>query len=131
LADCLLRDLLDPANEPMRPTVAVSGHGDHLDYDIAPMPKVICLTGDFTFKASKPEFAQAAELIRRLCAKRPEGLGLQPQQVFVCPGNHDLDYEAHEAELRWGEYASFLNKIYPDKFEAKEPAHFGGSARVR
>jgi 3',5'-cyclic AMP phosphodiesterase CpdA len=126
LSDCLLGDLLNEMNEPPRPNFGVSGHGDGRDWDVPPMIKLLCLSGDFTLTATKAEFAQSVDFVKRLRASRPMGLGLREDQVFVCPGNHDLDYNAKETGLRWGEYAAFLNAIYSGKFDANEAARFGG-----
>jgi 3',5'-cyclic AMP phosphodiesterase CpdA len=127
LARCLLRDLLDPANAPPTPTPAVSGHGEGRDWIVPPMRRLLCLTGDFTSKASEAEFLEAVRFVKRLRSPSPQGLGLDASEVFVCPGNHDLDYNATTTALRWGRYAGvLLNGIYPGKFEAENAARFGG-----
>jgi 3',5'-cyclic AMP phosphodiesterase CpdA len=122
LVESLVKDLRDPLNEPPRPFLGEPGQGYGRDWDIPPMPKLLCLSGDFTMQGTKAEFAQAAELVNQLRVE----LQLSHAQVFACPGNHDLDWEAKEVGLRWGEYAAFLNKIYPEKFDAENAAHFGG-----
>jgi 3',5'-cyclic AMP phosphodiesterase CpdA len=126
LAEVLLQDLLAPENEPLRPTFAVSSPEDGRNWQVPPMRKLICLSGDFATNASKSEFDQAARFVKAMCASHGKGLGLEQNQVFVCPGNHDLDWNSKEANLRWGEYAAFLNAIYPQKFLAENAANFGG-----
>jgi 3',5'-cyclic AMP phosphodiesterase CpdA len=126
LSDCLLRDLLDETNGPPRPHLGASGHGDGRGWDVPLMPKLLCLTGDFAQAATKKEFAQAIDFVKRISGKPPTGLDLGEDKIFVCPGNHDLDYNAVDVGLRWSEYTAFLNGIYTRKFDSKDAVHFGG-----
>ncbi len=131
LADCLLSDLLNENNEPPRPTLSgpvlpASIYSESRDWNVPPMPKLLCLSGDFTVGATLEEFNQAADFIKKLCAAQPSGLGVDGSRIFVCPGNHDLDYEAKDPKLRWSEYASFLGEIYDARFKAADAERFGG-----
>ncbi|HTD17754.1 MAG TPA: metallophosphoesterase [Chthoniobacterales bacterium] len=122
LADVLIPDLLDPANDPPRPTVL----GRRAEWHVPPMAKIVCLTGDFTVTASKEQFAQAVGFVNRLRERPPRGVEIATNALFVCPGNHDLDWNAGTNALRWREYAGFLNDIYPTKFDAAKASQFGG-----
>jgi 3',5'-cyclic AMP phosphodiesterase CpdA len=126
LADVLLRDLLDPANEPPRPTFVGADQSRRHSWHVPPIPKVLCLTGDFAVSPNEKEFTQAANFVERICQPAPLGLGLARAAVFVCPGNHDLDWNATTDALRWHEYAGFLNAIYSGKFEPDQASRFGG-----
>ena len=122
LAQSLLQDLLDPENEPARPPFSARVDADGLDWNVPPMEKVLCLSGDFAFGATTKEFDQAVTFVKELRT----GLALSDQRVFVCPGNHDLDWDETTESLRWNEYTSFLNRIFPGKFAPEDAAHFGG-----
>src|SRR5256714_1022374 len=130
LAQSLLQDLLDPANEPARPKFSARLDPDGLDWNVPPMEKLLCLSGDFAFEASSDEFDQAVNFIKKFGEPPPKGLGLGSERVFVCPGNHDLDWDATKDSLRWGAYASFLNRVFPEKSDPEDAIRFGG-VRVR
>src|SRR5437588_28518 len=74
LGDLITRDLLDPANDPPRPTLLVSGHEGTDPWHVPPMSKIVCISGDFTVTANKNEFAQAATFVKRLTRPVPDGL---------------------------------------------------------
>lgn len=126
LADSLFQDLNDPENDPPRPTMLTSSHDEQDEWSILPIPKLVCLSGDFTVTASGEEFAQAEDFVNRLRTPSPHGLGLSTDALFVCPGNHDLDWNAVKDSQRWRAYANFLTNIYPEKFEASKASRFGG-----
>src|SRR5579864_9072363 len=54
LADSLIKDLSDPKNEPPRPEKRLRLEGKN--WDVPPMPKLFCASGDFATKGSKEEF---------------------------------------------------------------------------
>src|SRR5262249_25779425 len=111
LADSLIKDLTDPENEPLRPTLMASSRDANDAWFIPPMPKLVCISGDFTVSASGEEFAQAEDFVNRFRMPPPNGLGLSAEAIFVCPGNHDLDWDRPDDPLRWRAYANFLNNI--------------------
>ena len=125
LADSLIKDLSDPKNEPPRPNMGlrVAGTGG---WSVPPMPKLFCLSGDFATKASKEEFAEAVNFVKKLANPPSAQIQPTPEGFVVCPGNHDLDWEAGTVPLRWQAYANFLNDIYPDKYYPKNAMRFGG-----
>ena len=54
----------------------------------------IIVSGDTTWKADEKEFEMAVGFIRRLATWTP----LRPEQIAVCPGNHDLKFSKDPAD---------------------------------
>lgn len=52
-------------------------------------PDVIAITGDVAWAAKESDYKQAAVFIKRLL----DMFGLAPEDVVLCPGNHDVDRE--------------------------------------
>lgn len=127
LADKLIEDLEDPAQDPTRPrmgeSLVVSAEPG---FSIPPMPKIVCLSGDFTQTAQLAEFQQAESLIQRLQGNAVIGLPPKGEGIFVCPGNHDVNWTSTDDAIRWDQYANFLTRITGKIHRAKEAAHFGG-----
>jgi 3',5'-cyclic AMP phosphodiesterase CpdA len=123
LADSLIKDLSDPKNEPPRPNMGLRV-AEEQKWDVPPMPKLFCMSGDFVTKGSKEEFAEAIKFVKKLTSDK--ALPIKPVGFVVCPGNHDLDWKADGASLRWQTYATFLNAIYPAKFDPERASYFGG-----
>lgn len=62
--------------------------GNHIDY--------IFICGDIANKGQPDEFNSASEYINRIC----DDVGCSVENVFVVPGNHDLDREAGDKGFR-------------------------------
>lgn len=126
LADSLIKDLSDPRNEPPRPEIGLRLKGQQ-EWDVPPMPKLYCFSGDFVTTGSKEQFAEAIAFMKKVAISPPPEIKPSPVGFVVCPGNHDLDWAAPTTALRWDTYATFLNAIYKDeKFDADSAEHFGG-----
>lgn len=128
LAKSLIADLSDEKNNPFpRPESAVSGLPDENggpQFLFPDFPRILCISGDFTQKAALTEFQQAEELITEL--RGVSALNLLHDAIFVCPGNHDLQWESTEERVRWDQYANFLTRLTNKVHRATEAAMFGG-----
>lgn len=49
------------------------------------MPEVVCITGDIGWKGHASDYAEAGKWIGEVLSL----LGLSPEALFLCPGNHD------------------------------------------
>lgn len=77
-------------------------------------PDHVAVTGDLTNLALEPEFEAARAMIERL--------GMDPEQVSVIPGNHDL---YTEGARRAGRFASFFAKYITSDLDVAVD-HAGG-----
>jgi 3',5'-cyclic AMP phosphodiesterase CpdA len=127
LAESLVKDLRDPATDFLQPTI-VNGTSDAPSH--FGMTRVLCLSGDFTKTGKDTEFAEAIDFVEQFKKPSPEGLGFKPEDIFVCPGNHDLDWNGATDKLRWARYTTFLNEIYPKKKFAPQGNDLFGSVIV-
>lgn len=127
LADKLIEDLTNPNQEPSRPqfgeSIAASAEPG---FFVPAMPKIICLSGDFTQKAALEEFQQAEMLVKRLQETPTLGLPASCEGIFLCPGNHDLAWNSDDDNIRWDQYANFLTRLTNKVHRAREAALFGG-----
>src|SRR5262245_2850060 len=64
------------------------------------MPRIVCISGDLTQKATQTEFQQAESLIRRLQETSALGLPTKYDGFFICPGNHDLNWSSEADNFR-------------------------------
>jgi len=48
-------------------------------------PKIVCITGDIGWKGQASDYAEAGKWISEIL----DLLGLSPEALFLCPGNHD------------------------------------------
>src|SRR5215471_1424833 len=60
----------------------------------APIEKlIICLTGDFASRAENiEEFERAEQFVRELAKSEIHGAVRGFQNIYMVPGNHDVDY---------------------------------------
>jgi len=129
LADKLIEDLTNPNEEPSRPQLGESTAAPSTidqDFAVPSMPKIVCLSGDFTQKALLVEFKQAEALVERLQATASLGLPPNCDGIFFCPGNHDLNWTSEDDNIRWDQYAGFLTRMTNTIHRAQEAALFGG-----
>jgi 3',5'-cyclic AMP phosphodiesterase CpdA len=127
LADKLIEDLANPSEEPSRPEIGeLIGSCAEPGFQVPPMPKIVCLSGDFTQKAALEEFQQAEALVKRLQETSTLDLPSGCAGVFFCPGNHDLAWNSEDDNIRWDQYASFLTRLTGKIHRAREAALFGG-----
>ncbi len=50
-------------------------------------PNIVCISGDIGWRGLRSDYEEAKQWIQKLL----EALGLSPESLFLCPGNHDLD----------------------------------------
>ncbi len=55
-------------------------------------PDIIAITGDIGWAAKENDYVQASEFVKNLL----EMFNLTPEDVVICPGNHDVDLELNE-----------------------------------
>ena len=125
LADKLIADLTDREQQPELPTIIASEELANPTFQFPPFPKIVCISGDLTQKATLDEFRQAEGLVKRLreCAE----LGVsESDRMFFCPGNHDLNWKSNDDVQRWDQYAGFLTRITNKVHLAQDAALFGG-----
>jgi 3',5'-cyclic AMP phosphodiesterase CpdA len=73
---------------------------------------IICLTGDFVTDARNPfEFERAAEFVRGLAGTKIHGSVPGMKNIFLVPGNHDVDYSKPTLGQRWDGYATFVSQL--------------------
>lgn len=53
----------------------------------------IIVSGDITWRADPDEFKKAVYFLERVCGK----FGLDPRQIAICPGNHDVAFSSDPA----------------------------------
>ncbi|MDN3205593.1 metallophosphoesterase family protein [Algoriphagus sediminis] len=83
-------------------------------------PTIICLTGDFVDTGNVNEFALAEKFIKDLLLV--DSLKhLSMKDVFVVPGNHDVNYKEEDLGLRFQQYIEFYNRIYNTSIKREEP----------
>lgn len=78
----------------------------------------VIISGDITWKADEKEFEMATAFVRRLATWSP----LRPEQIAVCPGNHDLRFSTDPAdktapieaagEAATAAYGSFYQRLF-------------------
>ena len=51
------------------------------------IPNIVCISGDIGWRGLRSDYEEAKQWIQKLL----EALGLSPESLFLCPGNHDLD----------------------------------------
>jgi 3',5'-cyclic AMP phosphodiesterase CpdA len=84
-------------------------------------PKVdaMVLSGDITDKHDPSDFKNAAIFIEILM----ENFNLDPSRVSIVPGNHDVNWEAHDHEngAQYEAYADFYKNIKGRTWDYREP----------
>jgi predicted phosphodiesterase len=71
---------------------------------------IFALAGDFTQTGVRKEFIEAEEMIDRFLKQKVFGWELRPQDIYMVPGNHDLEYAESLTEVRWTEYCRFYER---------------------
>jgi len=125
LADKIIEDVTEHDRELGESLVAVSALGPNNPQAMfPPMPRILCLSGDFTQKGTLQEFQQAQKFVERL-RDEPQ-LRIVPGGVFLCPGNHDLAWSSDDDTVRWDQYAGLLSRLTNSLKLAKDAMFFGG-----
>lgn len=107
------------------------GHSAWQPSDKAPNPLLVAVSGDLTETADSKEFGAAHAFLSRFEGASILNTALTKKDVFIVPGNHDVDYTADDAESRLSRYANFYTKFYknirtpihPDESEGLSQVH--------
>jgi 3',5'-cyclic AMP phosphodiesterase CpdA len=92
---------------------------------------IFALTGDFNERCAEPEFKQSKALVQGLYDAIAFGYRVQPGDVFMIPGNHDLKYAEESPEDRWAKFVLFYQDHHdrrlaqhgqpPQRLDPREP----------
>lgn len=77
-------------------------------------PLIVAVSGDFTQKAAHKEFEEASGFLDKLLSKKLLNRTVTKDQVFMVPGNHDVQFMQSSQDERFQPYCSFYNKFYKD-----------------
>lgn len=77
-------------------------------------PLIAVVSGDFTQTAAQSEFDQATDFMKYLISNNLLGRELTQNEIFMVPGNHDVQFASPSQEERFQPYSSFYNKFYRD-----------------
>ena len=77
-------------------------------------PLIIAVTGDFTQKAAHEEFQEASSFLDSLLSKKILNREVTKKNVFIVPGNHDVEFTKSSSDERFQPYCSFYNKFYQE-----------------
>ena len=83
-------------------------------------PLIVCLTGDFVDKGNIKEFSQAEAFIKGL-VESPLLEEVKIENVFIVPGNHDVNYTEDDLGIRFQQYIEFYNRLYGTSIKRDEP----------
>lgn len=79
-----------------------------------PTPLIVAVTGDVTETASTNEFTSAYSVLSGLRGATLLGTAITTKDLFLVPGNHDVNYADRDPRARFTPYADFYNKLYED-----------------
>ena len=84
-------------------------------------PIIVAATGDFTQKASHDEFDSAFEFLSDLTQTPIFGELIGWENVFLVPGNHDVNFEREKPASRFIDFCDFYNRVYSEVKDQKRP----------
>src|SRR5258705_2987935 len=79
---------------------------------------IVAVSGDFTQKAEHSEFEEASQFLTTLLSSKLLNQNIGKEDIFMIPGNHDVQFTKTSADERFQPYCSFYNKF----FEKERPA---------
>lgn len=83
---------------------------------------IVCLTGDFaTNPGNIVEFERAEQFVRELAQAEIHGAVRGLDNIFMVPGNHDVEYDKPTVGQRWDRYATFLTRIRSRVVDRENP----------
>lgn len=68
---------------------------------------IVALTGDFNEHCSEPEFKKSRSFLSGLYGAVIFNRTIDPSDIFLIPGNHDLKYAEEDLGDRWGKFVLF------------------------
>ena|GEM_PF-5327303 len=80
-------------------------------------PEVMVVTGDIVKEGKVEEYIKAQEVLKELYSK----LNIKPESIFIVPGNHDVDQDAIDDELKpLGSPAELRNLLVDETFRLEQ-----------
>jgi 3',5'-cyclic AMP phosphodiesterase CpdA len=120
LLDLLQRDWMGGTFADREAPPTPSGFPPAMLKDGQPEPNarvIVAMTGDLTETASDTEFADARAFALGCASASIMGWSMRPQDLFIVPGNHDLQWDKKTVEGRWLPYChmrGILEKVSVD-----------------
>jgi len=84
-------------------------------------PLILAVTGDLTECGNSDEFNRAHDLLSTLSTHPLIDTTISLKNLFIVPGNHDVDFKKQSAEERFQAYCTFYNKLLSDKRDIIQP----------
>lgn len=75
-------------------------------------PLLIALSGDFTQKAEHEEFKSAMQFMDKLISTPILNQKVSKEDIFLIPGNHDVQFNEKSPTVRFQPYAAFYNEYF-------------------
>jgi 3',5'-cyclic AMP phosphodiesterase CpdA len=91
---------------------------------------LVMVTGDLTDRATPKEFKLAHSFLSKFGGASLLGSETTLGDLFLVPGNHDVDYNAEDIETRLTPYANFYSKLYSGTRPAILPHEAGKLTQV-
>ncbi|MDX2152582.1 MAG: metallophosphoesterase [Bryobacteraceae bacterium] len=82
---------------------------------------IFCITGDFTTTAIFDEYDDAEKFVTGLADTEVCGARRGMKNVFMVPGNHDVNYTSPKVGERWERYTGFYNRLYGTTHRHDQP----------
>ena len=113
LEDLIIEDLKDPV---WAYSIWATSKQDNLA-----TPLFLAVTGDLTERASSIQFNRAHDFISRLSNQSLIDTTPSLDNLFIVPGNHDVDFTKQSSEERFQSYCTFYNKLLSDNRKIIQP----------
>jgi 3',5'-cyclic AMP phosphodiesterase CpdA len=91
---------------------------------------IFAFTGDLTETAAPGEFVAVTQMMEAICSDPGFDPRITADDMFVVPGNHDLEYAAPDILGRWMRYCDFYQKHatkrsaqHAEPIDANRPQH--------
>ena len=88
---------------------------------------IVAITGDLTETAEDTQFADADAFIQGCARSAILGWSVRPEDVFLVPGNHDLQWDRQTATGRWLGFSNLYGNLRNSRVD---PARPDGLTRV-
>jgi 3',5'-cyclic AMP phosphodiesterase CpdA len=82
---------------------------------------VVALTGDLTETSLDTEYANASRFVEGCAAATIFGWKMSADDIFVVPGNHDLQWDQKTPKGRWLRFTDFYNTLRGSRLGADRP----------
>src|SRR5258708_3226791 len=83
-------------------------------------PVILCMTGDFVDTAKVEEFMETEKFINDLL-NHSSLSKVGKENVFIVPGNHDVNYNSEDLGIRFQQYIEFYNRLFGTMVRRDEP----------